>query len=162
MEPDLAEHAGKKPAVTIGDLHLDLERARSGVQGPGFYAAMWATLASGQSFVGDLVNRRALVDPDKGEGRAYSAVKAVPAGMDPDTHPELWSDQGHGLDPEAVTPFKTFYVDFKRWYEENINDKKDKAPSSKSVAADMRKKGFKVESRGGQTKIYGDIRIFSS
>ena len=111
---------------------------------------------------GDLVNRRALVDPDKGEGRAYSAVKAVPAGMDPDTHPELWSDQGHGLDPEAVTPFKTFYVDFKRWYEENINDKKDKAPSSKSVAADMRKKGFKVESRGGQTKIYGDIRIFSS
>ena len=31
---------------------------KSGVQGPAFYAAMWATLASGQSFVGDMVNRR--------------------------------------------------------------------------------------------------------
>ena len=111
---------------------------------------------------GDLVNRRHVEDPDHGEGRTYSAVKSVPSGMDPDAHPELWSDQGHGLDPEAVTPFKTFYSGFKGWYEENINDKKDKAPSSKSVAADMRKKGFKVESKGGQTKIYADIRIFSA
>jgi diguanylate cyclase (GGDEF)-like protein/PAS domain S-box-containing protein len=31
---------------------------KSGVQGPAFYAAMWATLASGNAFTGDLVNRR--------------------------------------------------------------------------------------------------------
>ncbi len=31
---------------------------KSGVQGPAFYAAMSATLASGNSFIGDLVNRR--------------------------------------------------------------------------------------------------------
>ena len=31
---------------------------KSGVQGPAFYAAMWATLTSGHSFTGDLINRR--------------------------------------------------------------------------------------------------------
>ncbi len=31
---------------------------KSGVQGPAFYAAMWATLSNGSSFVGDLTNRR--------------------------------------------------------------------------------------------------------
>jgi diguanylate cyclase (GGDEF)-like protein/PAS domain S-box-containing protein len=31
---------------------------KSGVQGPAFYAAMWATLTSGNSFSGDLTNRR--------------------------------------------------------------------------------------------------------
>ena len=31
---------------------------KSGVQEPAFYAAMWAALSSGQSFVGDLTNRR--------------------------------------------------------------------------------------------------------
>jgi len=31
---------------------------KSGVQGPPFYEAMWATLTSGRSFVGDLTNRR--------------------------------------------------------------------------------------------------------
>ena len=30
----------------------------SGVQGPAFYAAMWTALTSGQSFVGDITNRR--------------------------------------------------------------------------------------------------------
>ena len=30
----------------------------SGVQGPAFYAAMWATLASGSPFIGELTNRR--------------------------------------------------------------------------------------------------------
>jgi diguanylate cyclase (GGDEF)-like protein/PAS domain S-box-containing protein len=31
---------------------------KSGVQGPAFYAAMWATLTSGNSFTGDMTNRR--------------------------------------------------------------------------------------------------------
>ena len=31
---------------------------KSGVQGPAFYAAMWAALTSGHAFVGDLTNRR--------------------------------------------------------------------------------------------------------
>ncbi len=31
---------------------------KSGAQGPAFYVAMWAALTSGQSFVGDLTNRR--------------------------------------------------------------------------------------------------------
>jgi PAS domain S-box-containing protein len=31
---------------------------KSGVQGPAFYAAMWAALTNGRSFVGDMTNRR--------------------------------------------------------------------------------------------------------
>jgi PAS domain S-box-containing protein len=60
---------------------------RSGVQGPAFYAAMWATLAGGTTFVGDLTNRRkdgslfseeAVISPIRdadGEISSYVAVK---------------------------------------------------------------------------------------
>lgn len=111
---------------------------------------------------GDLVNRVDPKDPKRSVGRSYSPRVPVEPGMDPAERYDMWIDQGHGLDPEAVTPFKTFYAGFKGWYEENINDKKDKAPSSKSVAADLRKKGYTVESKGGQTRILADIRIFTS
>ncbi len=59
---------------------------KSGVQGPGFYAAMWATLASGQSFVGDLVNRRkdgslfqeeAVISPVRDEAGTITSYVAV-------------------------------------------------------------------------------------
>jgi PAS domain S-box-containing protein len=60
---------------------------KSGVHGPAFYAAMWATLSSGSSFVGDLTNRRkdgslfqeeAVISPirdETGEITSYVAVK---------------------------------------------------------------------------------------
>jgi PAS domain S-box-containing protein len=60
---------------------------KSGVQGPTFYAAMWATLTSGQSFVADITNRRkdgslfqeeSVVSPivdDAGAITSYVAVK---------------------------------------------------------------------------------------
>ena len=59
---------------------------KSGVQGPAFYAAMWATLASGQSFVGDLVNRRkdgslfqeeAVISPIRDEAGTITSYVAV-------------------------------------------------------------------------------------
>ena len=61
---------------------------KSGVQGPAFYAAMWAALTSGNSFVGEMTNRRkdgslfqveAVITPvrDQAEGTisSYVAVK---------------------------------------------------------------------------------------
>jgi len=61
MEPDFAEHAGEKPAVTVGDLHLDLERAGGGIQGAGIAGHL-----AGKTFMGKLsdldVDRQAHVD----------------------------------------------------------------------------------------------------
>ena len=60
---------------------------KSGVQSPAFYAAMWAALASGQSFAGDMTNRRkdgtlfqeeAVISPvhdEAGTITSYVAVK---------------------------------------------------------------------------------------
>ena len=60
---------------------------KSGVQGPGFYTAMWSALTNGQSFVGDLTNRRkdgslfqeeAVISPihdEAGDITSYVAVK---------------------------------------------------------------------------------------
>lgn len=110
---------------------------------------------------GDLVNRPHPDDPEHGEGRMYAARGEVEPGEDPADHHEKWSYQGPGLDPDGVTSFKTFYAGFKSWFEENVSDKRDKIPSQKSVGADLRKKGFLVEAKGGQTKIYADIRILS-
>jgi PAS domain S-box-containing protein len=59
---------------------------KSGAQGPAFYAAMWAALTSGQSFVGDLTNRRkdgslfqeeAVISPIHDAGGAISSYVAV-------------------------------------------------------------------------------------
>ncbi len=59
---------------------------KSGVQGPAFYAAMWATLTSGQSFVGDLTNRRkdgslfeeeAVISPIRDEAGTITSYVAV-------------------------------------------------------------------------------------
>ncbi|HXR26659.1 MAG TPA: EAL domain-containing protein [Candidatus Baltobacteraceae bacterium] len=59
---------------------------KSGVQGPGFYAAMWAALTNGQSFVGDLTNRRkdgslfqeeAVISPIHDETGAVTSYVAV-------------------------------------------------------------------------------------
>ena len=71
-----AEVVGQNPRVLM-----------SGVQAPAFYAAMWETLSSGATFVGDLVNRskdgslfteEAVISPVRGEDgtiRSYVAVK---------------------------------------------------------------------------------------
>ena len=59
---------------------------KSGVQGPAFYAAMWAALTRGQSFVGDLTNRRkdgtlfqeeAVISPIRDETGATTSYVAV-------------------------------------------------------------------------------------
>ena len=59
---------------------------KSGVQSPAFYAAMWATLTSGSSFVGDLTNRRkdgslfqeeAVISPIRDEAGAITSYVAV-------------------------------------------------------------------------------------
>jgi PAS domain S-box-containing protein len=59
---------------------------KSGVQAPAFYAAMWASLASGQSFVGDLTNRHkdgslfqeeAVISPIRDENGTITSYVAV-------------------------------------------------------------------------------------
>jgi len=59
---------------------------KSGVQGPAFYAAMWAALASGHSFVGELTNRRkdgslfqeeAVISPIRNEAGTITSYVAV-------------------------------------------------------------------------------------
>ena len=59
---------------------------KSGVQSPAFYAAMWATLTSGRSFVGDLTNRRkdgslfqeeAVISPLRDEAGVITSYVAV-------------------------------------------------------------------------------------
>jgi PAS domain S-box-containing protein len=59
---------------------------KSGVQGPAFYAAMWAALTSGQSFTADMTNRRkdgslfqeeAVVSPIRDEAGAITSFVAV-------------------------------------------------------------------------------------
>ena len=59
---------------------------KSGVQSPAFYAAMWATLATGGSFVGDLANRRkdgslfqeeAVISPIRDEAGTITSYVAV-------------------------------------------------------------------------------------
>ena len=110
---------------------------------------------------GDLVNQPDSKDPEHGLGRMFSAKRTVEPGEGPDDVPDAWSYQGSGIDPDGITPFKLFYAGFKTWYGENVSDKKDKAPSSKSVGADMRKKGFDVRASGGQTKIFADIRVLN-
>jgi PAS domain S-box-containing protein len=59
---------------------------KSGAQGPAFYAAMWAALSSGGSFVGDLTNRRkdgslfqeeAVISPIRDEAGAITSYVAV-------------------------------------------------------------------------------------
>jgi PAS domain S-box-containing protein len=59
---------------------------KSGEHGPAFYAAMWAALSSGSSFVGDLTNRRkdgslyheeAVISPIRDEGGTITSYVAV-------------------------------------------------------------------------------------
>lgn len=59
---------------------------KSGIQGPAFYAAMWATLTSGKSFVGDMTNRHkdgslfqeeAVISPIVDEAGAITSYVAV-------------------------------------------------------------------------------------
>jgi len=59
---------------------------KSGVQGPAFYAAMWAALSSGSSFLGDLTNRRkdgslfqeeAVISPIRDETGVITSYVAV-------------------------------------------------------------------------------------
>ncbi len=59
---------------------------KSGEHGPGFYAAMWAALSSGTSFVGNLTNRRkdgslfqeeAVISPIRDEAGAITSYVAV-------------------------------------------------------------------------------------
>jgi len=110
---------------------------------------------------GDLVNVKDTVHPNKNLGRVFVSRRDQvldDLGKDPESSPELWSHQGVGLDPERVTLFKEFYSAYKRWYLENITEKEKDLPSSKNVAADLRKKGYEVKSKGGQLKIFAEVR----
>ena len=64
-------------------------------------------------------------------------------------------------DPGDWIMFKEFYGTFKKWYEDNVDDRKGGEkyfPSKKSCSAQLVKKGFERQQHGGQTYIYG-LRI---
>ena len=83
VNPAFEQVTGYTSAEVIGQNPRIL---KSGVQGPAFYAAMWATLASGQPFIGDLVNRRkdgslfeeeAVISPIRDEAGTITSYVAV-------------------------------------------------------------------------------------
>lgn len=114
---------------------------------------------------GDQVN---VPDPDQpGDiGHVYTSVRHDNLGHNPehDASAPFWRYVGRsGIDPQGWSFFREYYGHYKKWYEENITDKKDKIPSQKSVAADLRKKGFRLETHGGQLKVYnGGIKVLGS
>lgn len=104
---------------------------------------------------GDFVNLPDPDEPDSAVGLMYACEGNPTAGVSPLDDAEAWRYQGRkGLDPKGSSYFKEFYGLYKKWFEENVTDKKDKIPSQKSVAADLRKKGYKLETHGGQLQIY--------
>ena len=83
VNPAFGQVTGYTSAEVLGQNPRIL---KSGVQGPAFYAAMWATLAGGQSFVGDLTNRRkdgslfqeeAVISPIRDEAGTITSYVAV-------------------------------------------------------------------------------------
>lgn len=109
---------------------------------------------------GDLVNVKDPDQPEKMPGRMYVAAADNPQGQPGDS--DGWRYQGPGLDPTKVSLFKEFYSAYKKWYEDNITNKEKDFPSSKNVGGDMRKKGYDVRAKGGQTRIFGEIRMIAT
>jgi putative DNA primase/helicase len=109
---------------------------------------------------GDQVN---LPDPDGHIGQVFTSVTWDNRG----NHPlnaggsDAWEYVGRsGIDPAGHTYYREYYGHYIKWFAENINDKRDKQPSTKSVADALRKKGFDVRAVGGQTKIFnGGIKV---
>lgn len=109
---------------------------------------------------GDQIN---LPDPDGNVGLVFTSVLKDNKGNHP-THSEgadAWEYRGrNGIDPDGYTYYKEYYGHYIKWFAENVNDKRDRQPSSKSVADALRKKGYDVRSVGGQTKIFnGGIQV---
>lgn len=64
-------------------------------------------------------------------------------------------------DPGEWMMFKTFYEQFKRWYEENVDENSRYRPTNKAVTDQLRRKGYSVppgKETGGQVRVYG-LRI---
>ncbi len=55
-------------------------------------------------------------------------------------------------DPYAEVLLKQFYTAFEEWHKDNHGDY---VPSRKSVAADLVKRGYRKDNRGGNIRIYG-------
>lgn len=103
---------------------------------------------------GDYVN---VPDPDQPNaiGFMYACDSVSIKGESPLSDLSNWRYQGRkGIDPQGSSYFKEYYGLYKKWFEENVTDKRDKIPSQKSVAGDLRKKGFKLETHGGQLQVY--------
>ncbi|MFA5517380.1 MAG: phage/plasmid primase, P4 family [Desulfuromonadales bacterium] len=51
--------------------------------------------------------------------------------------------------------FKTFYQEFARWFSENVDEDKRYIPSKKAIGDQLRRKGYRVETKGGTVTAYG-------
>ena len=54
--------------------------------------------------------------------------------------------------------FKELYGHFKNWFEETVDDRKDRVTSKREYGKWLDKKGFRRENRGGQAYVYG-VRV---
>ncbi|MGD0585568.1 MAG: hypothetical protein ABSA86_07300 [Oryzomonas sp.] len=104
-------------------------------------------------------------DPDSPDkpGRMYVSLREGNKGIHPehDHDQGAWRYDGIGIEPNGVMLFKEFYGNYKTWYMVNVTDKKDSAPSNKAVAADLRKKGYDVRTKGSDLKIFGGFVVLA-
>lgn len=108
---------------------------------------------------GDQVN---VPDPDAHVGQVFTSLIRDNRGQHPLREgSSAWEYRGRsGIDTDSYTFFKEYYSHYIKWFVENVNDKKDKHPSSKSVADALRKKGYTLAAPGGQLKILnGGIKV---
>ena len=61
-------------------------------------------------------------------------------------------------DPEDWISFKELYGHYSKWFQETIDDRKDKITSKRIFGTWLDKKAFRRENRGGQAYVYG-IRV---
>ena len=61
-------------------------------------------------------------------------------------------------DPEDWISFKELYGHYSRWFQENIDDRKERITSKRTFGTWLDKKGYRRANRGGQAYVYG-IRV---
>ena len=59
------------------------------------------------------------------------------------------------VDSDRRIMFKSLYESFAEWFEANVDEDKKYRPTKKGIGDQLRRKGYRVENKGGQTHVYG-------
>ena len=90
----------------------------------------------------------------------YASIADGNRGCHVDDRPDLWRYIGKGVDDEEWIPFKEFKELYQKWFAERITEAKKYLPTGKGTSKKLREKGFTVEERNGQVRLYG-VRILT-